>query len=145
MFVFILGLLLWVMSRAQLKTNAGHDFQALVMGGASNGTGTSASAQYMGLTTDTGQALNASQTTLTGELSGSGLQRQLATYAHTAGTNTYTLTKVFTSSDGTPRTISRMAIFNASSAGTMVFFSALPSPPVVQNTDQLTVTETITM
>ena len=143
--LFILSLLIWVLSRTQLKTNAGTDFQALVMGGASNGTGTSAPANYMALTTDTGQTLNAAQTSLTGELTTGGLGRQLATYAHTPGASTYTLTKVFTSSDGTARTISRIAIFNASSGGTMVFFSAVPNPPVVQNTDQLTVTETVTM
>lgn len=128
-----------------LKTNAGQDFQARVMADtSSNGTASYAAANYIALSTD-GTAPAAGDTTLTSELVGSGLQRAQATYAHTAGTNTYTLTKAFTSSDGTSRTINKIGIFNASSTGTLVFETAVSSPPTLVSGDQLTVTETVTM
>jgi hypothetical protein len=130
---------------ARLRTNAGADFQSRVMADtASTGTGSYAAANYMALSTDaTAPAL--ADTTLTGELVGSGLQRQQAAYAHTAGATTYTLTKTFTSSDGTARTINKIGIFNAASTGTLVFETAVPSPPVLVSGDSLTNTETVTM
>lgn len=128
-----------------LRTNAGGDFQARVMGDtASTGTGSYASASYIALT-ENATAPAAGDTTLTGELTTGGLGRAQATYAHTNGTTTYTLTKAFTSSDGTARTINKVAVFNASSTGTMVFETAVASPPTIISGDQLTVTETVTM
>lgn len=128
-----------------MRTNAGADFQARVMGDtASTGTGSYAPGNYIGLSTD-GTAPAATDTTLTGELTGSGLQRQQATYGHTAGATTFTLTKTFTSSDGTSRTIQKIGVFNASSGGTLVFETALASPPTLVSGDQLTITETVNM
>lgn len=89
---------------------------------------------------------SASDTTLAGELTASGLQRAVATYAHTASATTYTLSKTFTSADGTPRTIEKIGVFNCSgTVGRMVFETAVTSPPVLVSGDQLTVTETVTM
>ena len=106
------------------------------------------SAFYMGLTTNA-TAPSASDTSLTEELSGSGWTRAQCTYAHTTGATTYTLTKTFTSADGSSRTINKMAIFNAASnAGTpaqMLFESAIPSPPTLVSGDTITVTETVTL
>lgn len=128
-----------------MRTDAGKDFQSKVMGDtASTGTGSYAAANYLALT-ENATAPAAGDTTLTGELTASGLGRAQATYAHTAGASTYTLTKAFTSSDATPRTINKMAVFNASSAGTMPFESAVPSPPTLVSGDQLTLTETISI
>lgn len=91
----------------------------------------------------------ATDISLTGELSGSGWTRAQCAYAHTTGATTYTLTKTFTSADGTARTINKMAVFNAASdAGTaaqMIFESAVPSPPTLVSGDTITVTETVTI
>jgi hypothetical protein len=124
-----------------MRTNAGADFQAAVMGGTS---AQPAQANYMGLSTDA-TAPGATDTTLASELTASGLGRAQATYAHTASSGTYTLSKTFTSADATPRTIQKIGVFNASSAGTLVFETALPSPPTLVSGDQLTVTETVSI
>lgn len=136
----------WELTRiARLRTNAGADFQARVMADtASNGTGSYAAANYLALSTDA-TVPAAGDTTLTGELTASGLGRAQATYAHTNGTTTYTLTKAYTSSDATPRTINKVGVFNATSVGTMVFETALASPPTLQSGDSLTVTETVAL
>lgn len=126
-----------------LRTDAGKDFQSRVMGDtASTGTGAYAAANYVGLTENTG-APAAGDTTLTGELTASGLGRAQGTYAHTAGASSYTITKAFTSSDATTRTIHKAALFNASSAGTMPFESALPADAILVSGDTLTITWTI--
>lgn len=136
-----------------MKTNAGQDFQAQVMasaGASSNGTGTSAPANYMALSTSA-TAPSASDTVLAGEITtgGGGLIRASATPAHTAGTNTYTLTKTFTvnGSDSVPVTIQKIGIFNAASSGTLVFETALTPTTATLSAvgDQLTITETVTM
>jgi len=129
----------------ELRTNAGGDFQARVMGDtASNATASYASATWIALSTNaTAPALG--DTALTGELTASGLGRAQAVYAHTNGTTTYTLTKTFTSADPTPRTIEKVGVLNASVTGTLVFETAVPSPPVLASGDSLTVTETVTM
>lgn len=127
--------------RSELRTDAGKDFQSAVMGT----TGAQpAPANYIGLTEDA-TAPAAGDTTLTGELAGNGLGRAQATYAHTTGASTYTLTKTFTSSDGTARTIRKAGVFNAAANGTMVFETAVTNPPVLQSGDQLTLTETVTI
>jgi hypothetical protein len=135
-----------------MRTNAGADFQCRVMGDSENisnvsgtpGSGGFRAANYIALTTNsTAPALT--DTTLTDELVGNGLQRQLATYAHTEGATTYTLTKTFTSTDPTPRTINKVGIFNASTGGTLVFTTLVPSPPTLQANDKLTITETVSI
>lgn len=100
---------------------------------------------WIALTTD-GTAPAATDTTLTSELTANGLQRAQATYAHTTSANTYTLSKTYTSSDGTPRTIQKIGVFNASgTVGRLVFETAVSSPPTLVSGDQLTITETVTM
>lgn len=77
---------------------------------------------YMALTAGVG-APAAGDTTLTGEIAtgGGGLVRATATYAHTGGTNTSTLTKTFTAngSDSLPVTVAQIGVFNAASVGTL--------------------------
>lgn len=109
-----------------------------------------ASFNYMGLA-NSGTATTplVGDTTLTGEITtaGGGLIRAQATYAHTGGTNTTTLTKTFTAngSDSLAVTISQMAIFNASTAGTMAYKTALSSSATLNvSGDSLTITETVT-
>lgn len=91
----------------------------------------------------------ATDTVLTGEITttGGGLIRAQATYAHTAGTNTSTLTKTFTAngSDALPVTVSQQAVFNASTAGTMALKTALnANATLTVSGDNVAVTETVT-
>lgn len=132
---------------AHLKTNAGHDFQAKQMAGAASAT---AVAKWIGLTADA-TAPAAGDTALTGEITtaGGGLVRAAATYAHTSGTNTYTLTNTFTAngSDTVPVTVAKMGAFDASSAGNMPFATLLtPATATISAAgDTVTVTQTVTM
>lgn len=134
----------WEMGE-RLRTDAGKDFQSRVMGDtASTGTGSYAAANWIALT-ENATPPAAADTTLTGELTLSGLGRAQAAYAHTGGATTYTLTKTFTSSDATTRTISKLGVLNASSGGTLVFATLVPSPPVLVSGDSLTTTETVSI
>jgi hypothetical protein len=103
---------------------------------------------YIALTANS-TAPAAGDTTLTAEIAtaGGGLIRAQATYAHTAGTNTSTLTKTFTAngSDSLPVTIAKIGVFNASTSGTMGYETLLSSTATLSASgDNLTVTETVT-
>lgn len=132
-------------TRMMLRTNEGRNFQARVMGNgvaAGAGTGTMRPADYLAITENsTAPAL--ADTVLTGELTGGGLGRSQAAFAHTAASTTYTLIFEWTSSDGTPRTINKMGVFNASSSGSLVFTSLVPSPPTLVAGDKLEITSTV--
>ena len=126
-----------------MRTNAGADFQARVMADTSStGTGSYAAANWIGVTANA-TAPGAGDTTLTGEISSGTLNRAQAVYAHTNGTTTYTLTKTFTSDQSI--TLAKIGVFNASSAGTMVFETLLNATAVMVSGDQITVTETVSM
>lgn len=131
---------------AELKTNAGNDYQSKQMGGAASAT---AIAIYVGLTANV-TAPAAGDTTLTGEITtaGGGLIRKAGTYAHTTGAASYTITTVFTAngSDALPVTIGKRGIFDAAAAGNLVF-ETLVSPTATLSTagDQLTLTDTVTL
>lgn len=133
-----------------MRVAAGRDFQGRVMGNsaaAGAGTGTMRPADYIALTENAVAPADA-DTALTGELTGGGLERAIAAFAMTAGATSYTLTKTFTSSDATARTINKIGVFNAAGpppAGTMVFETAVPSPPTLVSGDQLTITETVSI
>lgn len=94
-------------------------------------------------------AAAATDTTLTGEITtaGGGLLRAQMTYAHTAGTNTSTLTKTWTAngSDTLPVTLAKWASFNAASVGTMGDESLLSATVTLSSVgDSITVTFTFT-
>lgn len=132
-----------------MKTNAGNDFQSLVMAGASGATGAAAPANYIALTASA-TAPAAADTTLTGEIAtaGGGLLRAVATYAHTAAAASYTLTKTFTAngSDILPVTIAKIGVFNAATVGTLVFETLLGTTATLSASgDQLTITETVNL
>lgn len=130
---------------AFLRTAAGRDFQSRVMGDtASTGTGAYAAANYIAMTENSGAPADG-DTTLTGELTDSGLARAQAVYAHVAGATTYTETKTFTSGTATPRTPAKAGLFNASSGGTMAFETLITNPPPLQLGDAITITWTITI
>jgi hypothetical protein len=122
-----------------LITNAGLDFISSQIGSTSTGAN---GANYIALSSDS-TAPAATDTTLTGEISGSSLDRAQGTYSHTAGTNTFTVQKVFTAS-GTVSAIQKTGLFTASSAGTMMAENTFSSVNLISG-DQLTVTWTITI
>jgi hypothetical protein len=122
-----------------LITNAGKDFISAQIGSTSPGAN---GANYIALSDDSG-APAATDTTLTGELAGNGLDRAQGTYSHTAGTNTFTVQKVFTAS-GTVSAIQKTGLFSASSGGTMMAENTFSSVNLISG-DQLTVTWTITI
>lgn len=104
---------------------------------------------YMALANSaTATAPAGADTTLVGEITtaGGGLLRAQATYAHTVGTNTTTLTKTFTANgtDALPVTVSQAGIFNAATNGTLGWKSPLNSNATLNvSGDNVTVTETI--
>lgn len=122
-----------------LITNAGLDFISAQIGSTSTGSN---GANYIALSSDT-TAPAATDTTLSGEISGSGLDRAQGTYSHTAGTNTFTVQKIFTAS-GTVSAIQKTGLFTASSGGTMMAENTFSSVNLISG-DQLTLTWTITI
>lgn len=107
-----------------------------------------ASFNYMALSANTA-AESAANTTLPGEITtaSGGLIRAQATYAHTAGTNTSTLTKTFTAngSDSLPVTIAKIGVLNAPSVGTLGYEKLLTSTATLTAVgDNIAVTDTIT-
>lgn len=107
-----------------------------------------ASFNYMCLSANT-TTESASNTTCPGEITtaGGGLLRAQATYAHTAGTNTSTLTHTFTAngSDSLPVTVAKIGVLNASSAGTLGYEKLLSATATLSASgDNLTVTFTDT-
>lgn len=126
-------------------TNAGKDLIYTNMASLSQ----AAAANYIGLTANN-TAPAASDTTLTGEITtgGGGLIRAISTPAHSNGTSTYTLTKVFVAngSDVLPVTIAKIGVFNASTSGTMMLETLLTTTATLSaSSDSLTVTETVTL
>lgn len=134
-----------VMQPTMLLTNAGRD----ALHGQHLGTSTQpASLNYMALSANA-TAPSTASTTLPGEITtaGGGLLRAQATYAHTAGTNTSTLTKTFTAngSDTLPVTIAKIGVLNATSVGTLGYETLLNATATLSASgDNLTVTETVT-
>lgn len=110
-----------------------------------------AAADYLALTANA-TAPASGDTTLTAEIAtaSGGLIRKQATYAHTGGAATYTLTATFTANSNDvpnlPVTIAKVGVFNASSSGTMPWSSLLsPTATVSASGDALTITETVTV
>ena len=105
---------------------------------------------YIGLTA-TSTAPSASDTSLTGQITtaSGGLVAASATYAHTSGTSTATLTKTFTAngSDSLPVTIAQVGLRNASGTGGTFHSRTLLSSTATLTVsgDALTVTWTFTL
>lgn len=108
-------------------------------------------AQFMGLTANA-SAASATDTALTSEIvsAGGGLIRAVTTYAHSAGTNTYTSANTFTAngSDTLPVTIAKMGLFNSmvvASAINMWFETLLNATATLTiSGDAVTITDTVT-
>ncbi len=108
-----------------------------------------ASYNYLGLTANA-TAPSASNTSLTAEITtaSGGLIRKQATYAHTGGTNTSTLTATFTAngSDVLPVVIAKLGVFNhVTTAATMGYETLLNATATLTvSGDSVTITETVT-
>jgi hypothetical protein len=125
---------------------AGRDWACDALG---KSTSRPAVADYLALTANS-TAPSAGDTTLTAEIAtaSGGLIRAQATYAHTGGAATYTLTKTFTANgnDVLPVTVAKVGVFNAAASGVMPWSSLLsPTATVSASGDALTITETITV
>ncbi len=126
-----------------MRTDAGRDFQAAVMGDTgSDGTGDYAPACYIGLTADA-NAPAAGNTTLAGEIDSGTLVRAQGVYAHTSGTDIYTLTKTFTSDQTV--TINKVGVFNDATSGVLVFETLLDYPVTLRSGDQVQITVAVTL
>lgn len=144
----VLSLLLWTIALLQpfLKTNAGNDFQAKQMGGSASAT---AVAKWVAITANT-TAPAAGDTTLTAEIAtgGGGLVRAAGVYAHTGSAASYTITITFTAngSDALPVTVGKAGIFDAASAGNLVFETLVsPTATLSASGDALTLTQTVSL
>lgn len=128
-----------------LRTTGGADWQANSMSATSSRP---AAANFIAVSNDAtspaaGDCAAGSVTcTLTSEIVTNGLSRVQATYAHSNGTASYTLTTTFTAS-GT-QSAQKAAVFNAASSGTMVF-EALFTQVSLVTSDTVTITWTISI
>lgn len=143
MFTVVGGVLVLSFMSLQMRTNGGRDLTARVLGDtSSDGTGQYAAANWIGLTTNSDPP-DAGNTALVGEITVGTLARAQGVFSHTNGTNSYTITKVFTSDQSV--TLSKGGIFNASSGGTMAFETLLSSAAIMESGDQLQNTQTVTL
>jgi hypothetical protein len=137
---------LYRLAQLALKVNAGNDFQYNQMAGSASAT---AVGKWVALTANT-TAPAAGDTTLTGEITtaSGGLIRKAGTPAHTTGAASYTITTVFTAngSDVLPVTIGKRGIFDAVTAGNLIFETLVsPTATLSASGDNLTLTDTISM
>lgn len=107
-----------------------------------------AAAAHFHAITANSSAPSASNTTLAGEIttSGGGLVRKIATYAHTGGAGSYTLTTTFTANgtDSLPVTIAKLGCFTGFVSGQMVFETLLNATATLSASgDAVTVTHTV--
>lgn len=103
---------------------------------------------FMGLSANA-TAASGANTTLPAEIAtaGGGLLRAQATYAHTPGTNTSTLTKTFTANgtDALPVTVAKIGVLNAITVGTLGYETLLGTSATLSlSGDNVAITHTIT-
>ncbi len=122
---------------SNLRTTAGLDWQADVMGNASQPV----SARWIGLTTNA-TAPAAGDTALTGEITTGGLGRAAGTYAHTAAATSYTISNTFTAT-ATHTAVAKAGLFTATTAGTLAFETLLSTTATLASGDTLAVTWTV--
>jgi hypothetical protein len=103
---------------------------------------------YLALSANASAAV-ASNTTLPGEITTAGLIRKIATYAHTAGTTTYTEAATWTAQAAdVPVTVAKMGGFASvvSVTGALIYETLLSATATLSAvSDQITVTQTVTI
>lgn len=122
-------------------TNAGKDWKAGVLANpSSNGSGAYGPANIIGLSSN-GDAVVDTDTVLAGEIVAGTLVRGIATFSHTSGTASYTLTRTFTSDQTV--TIKKIGVFNA--AGTLIYAKLLDAGDWIpaQNGDQFQISQVV--
>jgi len=82
----------------------------------------------------------ASETSLNGEVNANGLERTSDTYTNDTSTGDWKLENTFTYTGTNPITVYTGALFNAASAGTMLYAAKFNTSAVLANGDQLKVT-----
>jgi hypothetical protein len=102
-------------TKHNLRTNAGGDWQASVMG---NTSAPPATCNYIALSNDA-TAPSTSDTSVASEITTNGLARAQTNYNHTIGMASYTEQKIF-SATGTQAS-QKAGLLNASSSGTLCF------------------------
>ena len=117
-----------------LRTNAGATWQEGQMAGTPGAVCT-----YIALT-NTAITPNATDTTLSGEITSNGLARTLGTASYTAGATSYTVKNTFTATAS--QAAQATGLFTASSGGTMCFENTFTQVSL-NSGDTLTVTWTI--
>ncbi|MHB8546426.1 MAG: hypothetical protein ACYDAJ_06635 [Nitrosotalea sp.] len=122
-----------------LITNAGKDFISAQIGSTASSTN---GANYIALTTDNISPA-AGDTTLASEITTGGLARAQGVYAHTGGTNTYTISKTFTASTSFTG-VDKAGLFTTPSVGMMFAESAFSSVNLVSG-DTISITWTVTL
>lgn len=132
--------LLWEEEVHNVVPTAGRDF--LHVQGYSTASGVACGFNYVALSNDTLTETTAS-TVLSNEIVANGLSRAQGTVAHTNGTNTTTVTKIFTCTT-TSQAAQKAALFNASSSGTMCHVLSF-TQRTLQVADTLTIVFTITL
>lgn len=107
-------------------------------------------AAWMAITANSvAPTVGGSDTVLTGEIatSGGSLVRALSIWAHTPGTNQYTLTNTFTANgtDILPIVLAKIGIFNAQNGGRLLFETLLSATATLNGSgDNVLITETVT-
>lgn len=109
----------------------------------SNATGTYAPANWVALSNDNTSPSSA-DTVLPGEVTSGALVRAQGSFAHTTGTNSYTITKTFTSDQSI--VVSKIGVYNQGpTGGTLVFEDLLTSTANLVSGDQITVSSTVSI
>jgi hypothetical protein len=134
---------LFKLSRLTLRTTAGRDYQAGIMGNpSSTGTGAFASASYIGLTADL-TAPAAGDTILPGEVLSGTLVRAQGAFGHTTGAASYTVSKLFVSDQHI--IVNKIGLFNAATGGSPFIETVLSAQATLNSGDQLQIVSTVTL
>jgi hypothetical protein len=125
-----------------VRTIAGRSWMARVMGDtASTGTGAYAPANWMGVTEDDADPV-AENEALPGEVTSGTMGRVQATFAHTEGAASYTLTRTLTADASVD--LRKIGIFTGPSpGGTLVYETKLNDKAVMVEGDQTQITHTV--
>lgn len=125
-----------------LRVNGGADFWNAQLFATTPAAGSQAN--YIALTTDTAPPA-AGDTTLTAEETTNGLARAQGTVTHTAAASSTLISKTFTYSGSTSKTIAKVGLFNQLAlGGTLVLETLLASTATVNtNGDQITINWTV--
>lgn len=93
--------------------------EAYLRGRIEGGLNPFAGTLYMGLSTDTTSPASA-DTTVAGEQSANGLQRQAVTATHTTGTNLWTFSATYTYTGSTTVSINKIMLWDAGTGGNLI-------------------------